>query len=69
MKPATVSVNDSYSIDNPRGVNKIIGQMAGDNHKKILDDKYEKADIEKTVSERCAHLSEKKQTGLVELLN
>ena len=34
MKPATISVNDSYSIDNPRGVNKLVGWMAGDNYKK-----------------------------------
>ena len=69
MKPASVSVNNSYLIDNPRGVNKLIGWMAGDNYKKILYAKYEKADIEKTVSEQCAHLSKKKQKGLVELLN
>eukprot|EP00957_Ditylum_brightwellii_P091187 6942432-Ditylum_brightwellii.AAC.1 len=55
MKPASVSVNDSYLIDNPRGVNKLVGWMAGDNHKKILDMKYEKVDLEKTVSEQCAH--------------
>eukprot|EP00957_Ditylum_brightwellii_P025111 1900704-Ditylum_brightwellii.AAC.1 len=33
MKPAGVSVNNSYSIDNPMGVNKLIGWMAGDNYK------------------------------------
>eukprot|EP00957_Ditylum_brightwellii_P060604 4601451-Ditylum_brightwellii.AAC.1 len=48
MKPATFSVNNSYSIDNPRGVDKLVGWMAGDSYKKILDAKYEKADIEKT---------------------
>eukprot|EP00957_Ditylum_brightwellii_P146181 11130575-Ditylum_brightwellii.AAC.1 len=69
MKPAGVSVNNSYLIDNPRGINKLVGQMARDNHKKILDTKYEKVDIEKTVSEQCAHLSKKKQKGLVELLS
>ena len=37
-------------------------------YKKILDIKYEKANIEKVVSEQCAHLSTKKQQGLVELL-
>jgi hypothetical protein len=51
MKPTSVSVNDSYSIDDPRGINELVGRMAGDNYKKILDAKYEKADIEKTVSE------------------
>eukprot|EP00957_Ditylum_brightwellii_P184389 14044507-Ditylum_brightwellii.AAC.1 len=69
MKPASVSVNNSYLIDDPRGVSKLIGRMAGDNYKKILDTKYEKADIQKTVSERCAHLSKTKQKGLVALLN
>eukprot|EP00957_Ditylum_brightwellii_P151054 11502586-Ditylum_brightwellii.AAC.1 len=34
MKPATASVSDSYSIDNPRGVDELVGQMAGDNYKK-----------------------------------
>ena len=63
MKPSSVSVNDSYSIDDPRGVDELVGRMAGDNYKKILDAKYEKADIEKTVSERCAHLSKPKQTS------
>eukprot|EP00957_Ditylum_brightwellii_P058924 4468734-Ditylum_brightwellii.AAC.1 len=56
MKPINISVNNSYSIDDPRGVNKLVGQMAGDNYKKILDTKYEKAGIEKTVSERYTHL-------------
>eukprot|EP00957_Ditylum_brightwellii_P116672 8899746-Ditylum_brightwellii.AAC.1 len=56
MKPTGVSVNDSYSIDNPRDVNKLIDQMDKDHYKKILDAKYEKADIEKTVSEQCAYL-------------
>eukprot|EP00957_Ditylum_brightwellii_P147151 11205110-Ditylum_brightwellii.AAC.1 len=69
MKPASVSVNNSYLIDNPRSVNKLIDRMAGDNYKKILDANYEKADIEKTVLEQCAYLSKKKQKGLVELLN
>eukprot|EP00957_Ditylum_brightwellii_P027234 2059064-Ditylum_brightwellii.AAC.1 len=48
MKPAIISVNNSYSIDNPRGVNELVGQMASGNYKQILDAKYEKADIEKT---------------------
>eukprot|EP00957_Ditylum_brightwellii_P031690 2403464-Ditylum_brightwellii.AAC.1 len=69
MKPATISVNNFYLIDNPRGVNKLVGWMAGDNYKKILDAKYEKAGIEKTVSEQCTHLSKTKQSGLVKLLN
>eukprot|EP00957_Ditylum_brightwellii_P017810 1340559-Ditylum_brightwellii.AAC.1 len=37
MKPTSGSVNDSYLIDNPRGVDKLVDQMAGDNYKKILD--------------------------------
>ena len=36
MKSASVSVKDSYLIDNPRGVNKLAGWMAGDNYKKSL---------------------------------
>eukprot|EP00957_Ditylum_brightwellii_P160794 12241534-Ditylum_brightwellii.AAC.1 len=61
MKPTGVSVDNSYSIDNSTGINELIHQMAGDNYKKILDAKYEKANIEKTVSEQYAHLSKKKQ--------
>ena len=34
MKPTNGSVNNSYSIDNPRGVNELVGRMAGDNYKK-----------------------------------
>eukprot|EP00957_Ditylum_brightwellii_P034030 2577440-Ditylum_brightwellii.AAC.1 len=34
MKPTGVSINDSYLIDNPMGVSKLIGGMAGDNYKK-----------------------------------
>eukprot|EP00957_Ditylum_brightwellii_P002256 173919-Ditylum_brightwellii.AAC.1 len=64
MKPAGVTVHDSYSVDNPTGVNKLVGWMAGDNYKKILEAKYEKAGIEKTVLEQCAHLSKKKQKGI-----
>eukprot|EP00957_Ditylum_brightwellii_P145381 11071090-Ditylum_brightwellii.AAC.1 len=51
IKPASVSVNSSYLIDNPRGVDKLVGWIARDNCKKILDTKYEKVDIEKAVSE------------------
>eukprot|EP00957_Ditylum_brightwellii_P034127 2586924-Ditylum_brightwellii.AAC.1 len=69
MKPVNVSVNDLYSTNNPKGVNKLVGWMTGDNYKTILDDKYEKANIENAVSEQCAHLRKKKQQGLVELLN
>eukprot|EP00957_Ditylum_brightwellii_P149235 11364877-Ditylum_brightwellii.AAC.1 len=58
MKPASVSVNDSYSIDSPRGGNKLVDWMAGDSYK-ILETKYEKADIEKTVSEQCVHLNKR----------
>eukprot|EP00957_Ditylum_brightwellii_P038346 2898690-Ditylum_brightwellii.AAC.1 len=69
MKPTNVSVNNSYLIDDPICVNKLVVQMAEDNCNKILDTTYEKADIEKTVSEQCANLSKPKQTGSVELLN
>eukprot|EP00957_Ditylum_brightwellii_P052492 3980648-Ditylum_brightwellii.AAC.1 len=55
MKPASVSVNNSYSISNPKGVDKLVSQMAGSNYKKILDAKYEKADIEKTVTEQYTY--------------
>eukprot|EP00957_Ditylum_brightwellii_P127560 9727661-Ditylum_brightwellii.AAC.1 len=48
MKPASASVNNSYLIDNPRSVVKLVCKMAGDNYKTILDAKYEKANIEKT---------------------
>eukprot|EP00957_Ditylum_brightwellii_P160587 12225671-Ditylum_brightwellii.AAC.1 len=34
MKPTGVSVNNSYLIDDPTGVDKLIGQMARDNYKK-----------------------------------
>ena len=32
MKPTSGSVNDSHSIDDPRGVNKLVGQMTGDDY-------------------------------------
>eukprot|EP00957_Ditylum_brightwellii_P058456 4432749-Ditylum_brightwellii.AAC.1 len=51
MKPSSVSVNNSYSISDPKGVNNLVGQMARDNYKKTLDAKYEKANMEKEVTE------------------
>eukprot|EP00957_Ditylum_brightwellii_P107720 8218826-Ditylum_brightwellii.AAC.1 len=33
MKPASVTVNNSYSIDNLKGVKELVGQMVGDNDK------------------------------------
>eukprot|EP00957_Ditylum_brightwellii_P088330 6728262-Ditylum_brightwellii.AAC.1 len=45
MKPMGDSINNSYSIDNPMGVDELIGWMVGDNYKKILGAKYEKANI------------------------
>eukprot|EP00957_Ditylum_brightwellii_P040770 3086299-Ditylum_brightwellii.AAC.2 len=47
MKPSGVSVNYSYSVNDPTGADKFIGQIAGDNYKKILDAEYEKANIVK----------------------
>ena len=32
MKPTSVSVNNSYSIDTPRGVNELVGRMARVNY-------------------------------------
>eukprot|EP00957_Ditylum_brightwellii_P006755 512585-Ditylum_brightwellii.AAC.1 len=34
MKPASVSVDDSHLIDNPMGVDELVGRMVRDNYKK-----------------------------------
>ena len=45
MKSHNCTKNDSFNIKDPKGVDKLVGQLSGNNYKKIMEAKYEKADI------------------------
>eukprot|EP00957_Ditylum_brightwellii_P094171 7169646-Ditylum_brightwellii.AAC.1 len=48
---------NSFHIEDPEGVNDMVGQIAGDRYKTILEAKYEKADLRKEVEDNCPQLN------------
>eukprot|EP00957_Ditylum_brightwellii_P000691 54371-Ditylum_brightwellii.AAC.1 len=47
MKTASAQPAESFHIEDPERVYDMVGQIAGDRYKTILEDKYEKADLKK----------------------
>eukprot|EP00957_Ditylum_brightwellii_P055671 4217617-Ditylum_brightwellii.AAC.1 len=56
MKTTSAQAVESFHIKDPEGVGDIVGQIAGDRYKTILEGKYEKADLRKEVEDNCLHL-------------
>eukprot|EP00957_Ditylum_brightwellii_P048617 3689210-Ditylum_brightwellii.AAC.1 len=57
MKATSAQVFDSFRIEDLKGINDMVGHIAGDTHKKILQAKYEKANLEKEVEDNCPQLN------------
>eukprot|EP00957_Ditylum_brightwellii_P127369 9712196-Ditylum_brightwellii.AAC.1 len=47
MKTASAQPTESFHIEDPEGVNDMVGRIAGNRYKTILEAKYEKANLKK----------------------
>eukprot|EP00957_Ditylum_brightwellii_P130199 9932124-Ditylum_brightwellii.AAC.1 len=56
MKTTSSQPAASFHIKDPEGVDHMVGRIAGDRYKTILEVKYEKADLKKEVDNNCLHL-------------
>ena len=52
---------ESLNINDPRGVNDMVGHTTADTYKKILRAKYDKADLHKEIMENSPHLETAQQ--------
>eukprot|EP00957_Ditylum_brightwellii_P074138 5633670-Ditylum_brightwellii.AAC.1 len=57
MKTTSVQPADSFHIKDPKGIDNMVGRIAGDKYKTILKAKYEKADLKKEVEDNCPQLN------------
>eukprot|EP00957_Ditylum_brightwellii_P018922 1422945-Ditylum_brightwellii.AAC.1 len=56
MKTTSVRPAELFHIKDLEGVNDMVGRIAGDRYKTILEAKYEKADLRKEAEDNCPHL-------------
>eukprot|EP00957_Ditylum_brightwellii_P001310 102868-Ditylum_brightwellii.AAC.1 len=59
MKITPAQPTESFHIEDPPGIDNMVGQVSGDRYKTILEAKYEKADSKKEVDDNCPQLSSK----------
>eukprot|EP00957_Ditylum_brightwellii_P170651 12989879-Ditylum_brightwellii.AAC.1 len=57
MKTTSAQPAESFHVKDPKGVDDVVGQIAGDRYKTILKAKYEKADLKKEVEDNCLQLN------------
>eukprot|EP00957_Ditylum_brightwellii_P141162 10754449-Ditylum_brightwellii.AAC.1 len=57
MKTTPTQAADSFHIKDPKGINDMVGQIAGNMYKTILKAKYEKTDLKKEVEDNCLQLN------------
>jgi hypothetical protein len=68
MRAANCNINEHYNLQDPQDIDAMVGRLAGDKYKKILNAKYEKADLSKVIREEYNHLNDNQQIGLLKLL-
>eukprot|EP00957_Ditylum_brightwellii_P157787 12009402-Ditylum_brightwellii.AAC.1 len=68
MKAASAQSAESFHIEDPKGIDDMVGGIAGDRYKTILEVKYEKADLKKKVENNCPHLKSSQHKQLIKLL-
>ena len=68
MRAADCNINDHYNLQDPKDIDDMVGRLAGDKYKQILNAKYEKADLSKVIREEYHHLSDNQQIELLKLL-
>eukprot|EP00957_Ditylum_brightwellii_P003768 286237-Ditylum_brightwellii.AAC.1 len=59
MKTTSVRPTESFHIEDPPGIDDMVGRISGDRYKTILEAKYEKADLRKEVDDNCPQLTSK----------
>eukprot|EP00957_Ditylum_brightwellii_P044475 3373982-Ditylum_brightwellii.AAC.1 len=57
MKTTSAQPADPFHIKYPKGIDDIVGRIAGDKYKTILKANYEKADLKKEVEDNCLQLN------------
>ena len=68
MKSASAQTADSFHIEDPEGIDDMVGQIAEDKYRTILRAKYEKADLKKEVEDNYPQLNSKQRKHLTKLL-
>eukprot|EP00957_Ditylum_brightwellii_P028145 2125264-Ditylum_brightwellii.AAC.1 len=68
MKATSAQVSDSFHIKDPKEINDMVGPIAGDMYKTILQAKYEKANLMQEVKDNCLQLNSRQQEDLTKLL-
>ena len=68
MRKNTASAIESLHIDDPTCVDHMVGRIAGDEYQKLLEAKYEKANLHKEIMEDSLHLEMAQRTDLLNLL-
>eukprot|EP00957_Ditylum_brightwellii_P007765 587397-Ditylum_brightwellii.AAC.1 len=61
MKATSAQTADSFHIEDPEGVDDMVGRIAGDKYKTILQAKYKKADLKKEVEDNFPQLKSKQR--------
>eukprot|EP00957_Ditylum_brightwellii_P183456 13974279-Ditylum_brightwellii.AAC.1 len=56
-KATSAQVSKSFHIEDPKGINNMVGRITGDMYKTILRANYEKANLEKKVEDNCLQLN------------
>eukprot|EP00957_Ditylum_brightwellii_P120101 9164506-Ditylum_brightwellii.AAC.1 len=68
MKTTSAQPAESFHIEDPEGVNNMVGRIAVDRYETILKAKYEKADLRKEVEDNCPQLNLSQCKQLTKLL-
>eukprot|EP00957_Ditylum_brightwellii_P160616 12227227-Ditylum_brightwellii.AAC.1 len=68
MKTTSTQAADSFHIEDLKGINDMVGQIAGDKYKAILKAKYEKANLKKEVEDNYPQLNLSQHKQLIKLL-
>ena len=63
----SAQVSDSFHIKDLKGINNMVGRIAGNTYKTILQAKYEKANLEKEVEDNCLQLNSSQRKQLLKL--
>eukprot|EP00957_Ditylum_brightwellii_P095188 7249676-Ditylum_brightwellii.AAC.1 len=64
----SVQPAESFHIKDPKGIDDMVGQIAGDRYKTILKAKYEKVNLRKEVEDNCPQLNSSQRKQLSKLL-
>eukprot|EP00957_Ditylum_brightwellii_P019668 1483812-Ditylum_brightwellii.AAC.1 len=64
METMSVQASNSFHIKYQKGINDMVGHIAGDAYKTILQAKYEKADLKKEVADNCLQLNSGQLTNV-----